>query len=202
MKLCILSLPQFFEQEALALSTLLQQGGFRLHLRKPGASPQELASLLEQIDPIYWSRIVLHDAFELVKDYPVGGLHLNQRNPQAPPSFRGSISCSCHNWDEVQANKSSCDYLFISPIFNSISKPNYARAFSQDELEEAQQKGWIDSQVIALGGITARRIPSLRALGFGGVAVLGAIWGDYMKCFSTSDLRHSLHSIITEIEAK
>ena len=72
--------------------------------------------------------------------------------------------------------KSSCDYLFLSPIFNSISKQGYEAAFTPETLQEAAQKGLIDSQVVALGGITLERIQQLHDWHFGGAAFLGDIW--------------------------
>jgi thiamine-phosphate pyrophosphorylase len=43
-------------------------------------------------------------------------------------------------------------------------------------MQEASAKGLIDKKVIALGGVRLENIPSLRQLGFGGVAQIGDIW--------------------------
>lgn len=71
--------------------------------------------------------------------------------------------------------KDECDYLFLSPIFDSISKAGYRSAFSHEQLQRAADEGVIDRKVIALGGVTPERIPYLHSLGFGGVAMLGAL---------------------------
>ena len=69
------------------------------------------------------------------------------------------------------------DYLFLSPIFQSISKEGYGNGFPWYELEEARERGFINPKVFALGGIDASHIRQLKGLGFGGAVVLGALWG-------------------------
>ena len=43
-------------------------------------------------------------------------------------------------------------------------------------LKSAMEKGIINHQVIALGGIDSSNIHQLATMGFGGAAVLGVIW--------------------------
>ncbi len=66
--------------------------------------------------------------------------------------------------------------MFLSPVFDSISKPGYGSRFSTEELREAAGKGLINAKVYALGGVDPSRFAELEALGFGGVALLGAAW--------------------------
>ena len=83
---------------------------------------------------------------------------------------------SCHSIEEVRTRKDECDYLFLSPIYDSISKEGYGSAFQREVLEKAASEGIIDKKVYALGGVSLEHIDELRALGFGGAAVLGALW--------------------------
>ena len=83
---------------------------------------------------------------------------------------------SCHTLEEVSRNKLKSDYVFLSPIFDSISKQGYHAAFTEETLRQAHHAGIIDKQVIALGGITPTNARKALSLGFGGVAVLGDIW--------------------------
>ena len=76
--------------------------------------------------------------------------------------------------------------MTLSPIYDSISKQGYKAAFSESEMKKACEKGIIDHQVIALGGIDSSHILHLTNMGFGGIAVLGMIHKD-------------LHSILTEL---
>lgn len=176
MKLIVITTPQFFEGEAAAIISLFRAGLEILHLRKPGASAAEVENLLRQLPAEYLPRIVTHEHFPLASPWHLKGIHLNGRNPQAPAGYAGHISRSCHSLEEVAKYKPSCSYVFLSPIYDSISKEGYASAFSRENLREARQAGVIDAKVIALGGIDVRRLPEVKALGFGGVALLGDIW--------------------------
>lgn len=151
----------------------------RLHLRKPKSSEEELASWLQNIDSQYYGRIVLHDHFNLISKFQLGGVHLNSRNPEYHKTTAEqdiTISRSCHSIAEVIQHKPECDYLFLSPIYDSISKEGYGAAFSRIDLKQAADEGIIDGKVLALGGISLEHIPEVRSMGFGGAAVLGALW--------------------------
>lgn len=176
MKLIVITTPRFYPGEGLILTRLFQEGMQRLHIRKPECSKEELCTLMEDIPPVYYSRIVLHDCFEIASALNTGGIHLNSRNRQIPDGFAGSISRSCHSLQEVQ-DSSSCNYVFLSPIFPSISKEGYGSGFSMETLKEASVCGIINEKVIALGGMDQQTIPLMKSLNFGGVAVLGALWG-------------------------
>ena len=176
-QLIAITLPTFFPREAQVITTLFQNGLERLHLRKPAASADELRRLLDEIPGEYHPAIALHDHFELWAEYPaIGGVHLNSRNAEVPPGFRGRISRSCHTFEEVVANR-QLDYCFLSPIFESISKEGYGSGFPMERLREAAQAGIITPQVFALGGISLETLPRLSGLPFGGAAVLGTFNG-------------------------
>lgn len=183
--LILITLPHFFPGEAAQIAQLFRAGLEVLHLRKPGASADEMAALLEQLPAEYLPRIVVHDHFGLAARYGLRGVHLNGRNPWPPAGHTGSLSRSCHSLDEVRTWKERCDYVFLSPIFDSISKQGYGAAFTPEALQAAHDAGLIDAKVVALGGITAQRIPALAALGFGGVAVLGDVWQQPPERFLT-----------------
>ena len=102
------------------------------------------------------------------------------------------LSVSCHSLEELSAHKAKFDYLFLSPIFDSISKKGYSGRFTREQLLEARDNGLIDKKIIALGGITAGNIPIIRELGFGGVAVLGSVWFSPSPVTSFEELRHNL----------
>lgn len=114
--------------------------------------------------------------------YHLHGIHLNRRNHQIPANFTGSISRSCHSLDEVrEALAFHYDYVFLSPIYDSISKQGYCHAFTSEQLTEAAKEGIINERVFALGGITEANIPQLEAWHFGGAAMLGNVWNQLIK---------------------
>ena len=62
MKLIVITTPQFFEGEAAAVTSLFQNGLEILHLRKPGASAEEMEYFLRQLPMEYTDGIRLHAA--------------------------------------------------------------------------------------------------------------------------------------------
>ena len=84
------------------------------------------------------------------------------------------ISTSFHTLSHLYNYDSLYQYVFISPVFDSISKKGYRSAFKEIEIVKALNQTKYD--VIALGGITIDRISKARQLGFSGIAVLGAFW--------------------------
>jgi thiamine monophosphate synthase len=180
MKLIVISKEKVFDGEPIWINELMGKYDFIFHLRKPGSTEKETEELIQQIDEAFYSRIVLHDHFPLAPKYHLGGVHLNSRNPEA--NFGGeywrhcSISRSCHSLQEVEEYKGLCNYVTLSPVFDSISKTGYNAGFSHETLKDASEKGIIENKVVALGGISSSNISYAIDLGFGGVAVLGAVW--------------------------
>ena len=167
--------PSFHEGEEYFLKRLLAHGVDLVHLRKPEASEQECAGLLESLSETERSRIVVHDFFGLALPYGLHGIHLNSRHNTVPDGYTGHVSRSCHSLEEVKQYKNACDYVFLSPIFDSVSKQGYASAFAYETLKQASGDGIIDGKVVALGGVTPDKISRLRSLNFGGAAMLGCV---------------------------
>lgn len=176
MKWIVITSPDFISGEATFIDRLFSEGLDLLHLRKPDASLKAYKRLLLQIPREWHSHIVLHEHFVLAEEFGLHGIHLNRRCSQISNAYHGSISCSCHTIEEVITQKDSKDYVFLSPIFDSISKVGYHAAFSPTLLKQAAVENVIDEKVIALGGITANNIPLVKEWHFGGVALLGDIW--------------------------
>ncbi|HEY9544312.1 thiamine phosphate synthase [Prevotella sp.] len=176
MKLIAITSPSFIEGEASFIPRLLDWGIDLIHLRKPDATIEACEQLIKNIPPSCYDRIVMHDFFELQAAYGLYGIHLNRRNPSVPDGFSGSLSRSCHSWEEVKGAQEMCDYVFLSPIFDSLSKQGYRSAFSPEELEKAARNGLIHKKIVALGGICAANLPQVRGYGFGGAALLGDLW--------------------------
>lgn len=166
-----------FATEAEAIRMLLGEGVWRVHLRLPAAAEGDVRRLIEALPPELYPRLSLHDRFNLAVEYGIGGVHLNGRNPAPPAGFGGVVSRSCHSLEEL-AGRTAEEYLFLSPVYDSISKQGYGAAFTRQELEAAGAAGVIGARTVALGGVTPERLPELAAWGFGGAALLGYLWGD------------------------
>jgi len=192
MKLLLMSTPYFFVEEHQILTALFDEGLEYLHLRKPNTEPVYSERLLSLIPETYRKRIVVHDHFYLKNEYKLRGIHLNERNSELPPGYKGHLSCSCHTAEEVVARKKMCDYLILSPIFNSISKQGYSSQFSPETLRELTRRKVIDHKVMALGGIDLENIRQLADYGFGGAFLLGAIWNRF-NIHTTQDFKELIN---------
>lgn len=160
--------------ESAIITDLLDSGAIdRVHLRRPGCGEAELRCLIEQLPRRLYGRLSLHDHLRLATAYGIGGIHLNSRNTTVPEGFRGTVSRSCHSPEELTACPPECTYAFLSPVFDSISKPGY-----RGRLDELTAAGCDLSRAVALGGVTPQDIPLLREAGFGGIAMLGHVWRD------------------------
>ena len=175
MRIIVITSPEIIPGEVSLINTLMEGGVWRLHIRKPQASLEEVRQLIEGIDRRWYPQLSLHDHHALAMEYGCG-IHLNARHPLAPECWQATVSASCHSIEEVEERKKTCDYVFLSPIFNSISKQGYAAAFTKEELADASRRGVIDESVIALGGVTPKHLGELARIGFGGGAFLGHVW--------------------------
>lgn len=155
--------------EPAILTAMLRQGADHVHLRHPSIPAQEMRRILRQMPPSMIPRVHIHDCFGLVGEFPDIGVHLNGRNPIEPKGHRGMLSRSCHSVAETAIGR--YDYVTLSPVFPSISKPGYRGHFTDDELQ-----GLMPGKVVALGGVTCERIGVVKRYPFMGVAVLGAVW--------------------------
>lgn len=192
MKLILLTNEEFFVEEDKIISSLFEEGLDILHLRKPGSDPVYSERLLTLLPDKYHKRIVIHDHFYLKKEFNLMGIHLNCRHPEPPAGYEGHVSKSLHSLEEVNEEKKQFDYVFLSPIFDSISKTCYPAAFNHENLLAARKAGIIDHKVMALGGISLKNIPQIKDYGFGGVVIKGDLWNQF-NIHSNKDFKELLN---------
>ncbi len=159
------------ENETFWLRIFFTAGLDCLHLRKPGFSREEYQALIEALPEKFHQRIILHDYPELAEKYGCG-FQLNKRNPAI--DFTPSVlSKSCHSREEaIEALEiEKCNFVTLSPFFNSISKQGYIANSNLFKITGLGTKN-----IVALGGITLESLPLIEDKGFGGAALLGDVW--------------------------
>ena len=184
MTVVVLTLPHPVPDEARHICDMLATGEADLvHIRKPGYTAAEAEEMVQRVldeaagrGMDIAPRLAMHDHFEVARRLHLGGIHLNGRNPLPPSGWQGRVSRSCHTLYEAVEWKPMCDYVSLSPVFDSISKPGYRAAFDAATLEEARRRGIIDGRVLALGGVTRGRLRLVAEMGFGGAMLLGDAW--------------------------
>ena len=169
-------------EEDKIITALFEEGLDILHLRKPETPAMYSERLLTLIPEKYHKRIITHEHFYLQEEFNLMGIHLNARNPKEPHDYSGHISCTRHSLDEVRNKIHFYDYLFLSPIYNCITKAGVTSGFTAEELRQAGKSKIIDSKVMALGGITPDNILEIKDYGFGGAVVMGDLWNKFNAC--------------------
>lgn len=169
------TVPYCFHTEAELITARLRSGeAHYVHIRKPDSPEDALERLLTNIPEEFYGRLCLHDCFPLAQKYNIGGVHLNSRNPAPPDQWKGRVSRSCHSMAEV-LTAGGLDYVTLSPVFPSLSKPGYTGSLDLEEV-----KAYLSEPhpvpVVALGGITEGCINTLWNMGFDGAAMLGDAW--------------------------
>lgn len=180
MKLIVFTPENIFDYESNIINKLFELELETLHLRKPNLNLYDYRAIIQNISTDFHKRIVIHNHFELANEFEIKGIHLKKSNINNLLYFKdinfNLISYSCHNLNEILEQKQNFQYLFLSPIFDSISKENYPSKISGNELFLFKNANIIDEKIIALGGINEHNIEKIYSLGFGGAAILGAIW--------------------------
>ena len=176
MRIIAITTPAMAVDDVVLIRRLLERGVDIVHLRKPDADAEYCRAVLSALTVEERSRIVIHDYAELYAEFSLLGIHQNRNIGALPAGYRGLKTRSCHTIEEVVRYKDECDYLFLSPIFDSISKEGCLSGFGAEELKRYATEGIIDDRVVALGGVTIDKIAYLRSLGFGGVAMVGALY--------------------------
>ncbi len=181
----VISSPTPITKEASLINLLFDEGLAIFHLRKPESSSQELVLLLQEINPIFYPKIVLHSHHYLAKSFGINRLHFNEVSRKqliedALETYKAEgviLSTSIHSTDDYNQLPDKFDYTFLSPVFDSISKPNYqAQKFNLNDIHKKT-----NTKLIALGGIDETNCMKAFEMGFDGIALLGAIWNSEDK---------------------
>ena len=180
MELTIITPTESHEKEIDWICQLLENGLQQLHLRKHTATNEELTEWMDDVPAIFHPKIVIHQQPEMLKEYNLGGFHLNQYHQHQKVEIkkmlqpRQSFSMSAHSFDEIK-NSTDFDYYFISPVFDSLSKHGLCAAFDKTTIENGLKEN-SDKKIFALGGVCAENLKALKKMGFAGAATLGNIW--------------------------
>jgi thiamine monophosphate synthase len=102
-------------------------------------------------------------------------VHLSSTEPF--PAIRPSlVGRSCHHGADVdQAVAERCDYVFVSPVFATASKPGYGPPLGPAGLAALCRP---NLPVYALGGVLPEHVAACRQAGAYGVAVMGPVLRD------------------------
>jgi thiamine-phosphate pyrophosphorylase len=169
-----ITLPGIWPNEAQALFALVENGAQIIHIRKPGVAESALCEYLATIHPEILYHLTIHHHPHLAGTFGLGGVHAK---PEMLAAVGGTLrkSASCHDWGEVKACTGRADYVFLSPVFDSVSKAGYRAAFAGEQLKILLRDP-DRPPVAALGGITPQTAPLAHTWGFENAAAIGSLW--------------------------
>lgn len=164
-------------QEVEAIRNLMSEKVI-VHVRKKEKTQEEMSTYLDQFNGLDKEYITIHGYPDLAINYKLGGIHLSASD-LLPEDFnwQGRLSRSCHSFSEIFKLDQIYSYVFLSPVYNSISKPGYNSSFSEEELI-SNLSHIKDQNVYALGGVTVEKFDELDRFGFVGAAISGDFWNN------------------------
>lgn len=183
MELILFTFPKDYVKEIELLNLFLGDKSLTVHIRKPSFSEDDLRFFLNNINKEFHPQLVIHNHLYLLKEYNLKGFHCTRLFlSKSKLIFEDLIkeypnktfSKTCHSLKELENTNERYSYVFLSPIFDSISKDNYPSAFNLKEVGKLLEKTII--KVVALGGISTSNLKQIKDYNFYGTGLLGSVW--------------------------
>ena len=137
------------------------------------------AAKLKALCARYGVPYVVNDSVEIALAIDADGVHVGQsdirgrdiRELMGPDKILGISAGTVE--EAVAAEKAGADYIGVGAVFGTSTKKN-ARNLSVEKLKEISNA--VSIPVVAIGGINAQNLSSLKGSGVDGVAVVSAIF--------------------------
>ena len=143
----------------------------------PAPDRQKLATALTSLLPSDSGRLGIASDVALAANQPRPWVHLAQRDVPVDRSSPVLVGRSCHTANEVRlARDEGCDYVTISPVDITDSKPGYGPALGADGVRCLVHEAG-DMPVWVLGGVTPDNVDQWLCAGARGIAVMGGVMG-------------------------
>lgn len=189
----VITNPVSLKKEVDTINALFANGLDILHIRKPDSLPDEIRYLIENINDEYHPKLALHQHHEMASDYYINRLHFNEKARQGfnegcklSAKKQWIFSTSVHSVESFNELNHAFNYAFLSPVYDSISKPGYMAGFENKDTLKGRNN--FAAKLIGLGGINSANCIKTIDVGFDSVAFLGAIWqsenpiSEFKKC--------------------
>jgi len=158
-------------------------GGVSLvQLREKSVSTREYVEIARRIQNVLKLRgipLVINDRVDVALAVGAEGVHLGQEDMPYPEARKvlgrkAIIGLSVENMDQaLEAEKLDVDYLGVSPVFLTPTKPDTKAPWGLDGLGRLRQRS--RHVLIAIGGINSSNALQVLEAGADGLAVVSAI---------------------------
>jgi len=143
----------------------------------PATERRRLLGGLVALGRHYGAAVTVHDDIDAAIQAGAAGVHLPSGSRPAAARARlpdKMIGASAHSAKETaELVRGGADYVTLSPVFLTASKPGYGPALGLVRL--ARIVAQVSGPVVALGGITAENAASCLSAGAHAVAVMGEV---------------------------
>ncbi len=178
----LISNPIVITNELNTIHALFENGMELFHIRKPEFTELEMKNFIAAIGREFSNQLSLHSHHQLAEEFGINRIHFTEeiRNKTSEGKLKYwkeknfHLSTSIHKIEDYEKLSDAFEYAFLSPVFKSISKPDYVSSI--DFKTELKNKKKNKIALIALGGITANTAKTAFQYGFDDIALLGTIW--------------------------
>lgn len=185
MYIIVISPSKMQENETRIVTELFEHGLQTFHLRKPSMSTKEMRQYIESIPPHFHNRIVIHSHHNLLKNFPLKGIHLTRQHLKRKfysalrvrflkmrrPSI--IVTTSFHKIASLYENKKIYDYVLLGTIFDIVSD-KFNAGYSERSLRAAIERSIVP--VVARGGTHSENVGMCHEIGFAGASFYSRIW--------------------------
>jgi thiamine-phosphate pyrophosphorylase len=179
----------------------LEAGCRWVMVREKDLATAEIRPLLDSITALaadFGATVTVNNDFTAASLCNLPGVHLPQGQPVATirrvMGAQKLIGVSAHSVVEAQtAIAEGANYITMSPIFPTESKPGYGPALELVGLAAVTQS--VSAPVLALGGVTAENAVDCIRAGAAGVAVMGSVMRSKTPGAVIRDLIAALSSV-------
>jgi thiamine-phosphate pyrophosphorylase len=153
-----------------------------VQLREKDLDAGELFRLAGELRALTWrygARLVVNDRADVALAVGADGLHLPAAGlpPEAARRVIGAdrlLGVSTHSAAEAEAaGRRGADYVVFGPIHDTPAKRAYGAPQGLEALAVAVARATVP--VLAIGGLTAERVPAVARAGAAGIAVIRAL---------------------------
>lgn len=166
-----------------AVELAIQGGVTVVQLREKECTSREFYQIAKDVKAVtdaYEVPLLINDRLDIALAVGADGVHLGQtdipihvaRDVLGPDKIVGATANTLAKAEE--AWKSGADYLGVGDVFGTSTKADTTHV-TLEELKAIKES--VEIPVIAIGGVKAENIASLRETGVDGVAVISAIIG-------------------------
>ncbi|HEX7316448.1 MAG TPA: thiamine phosphate synthase [Pyrinomonadaceae bacterium] len=163
----------------------LCEGGARVvQLREKALPAREFyAEVLEALRVArgFGARVIVNDRVDVALAAGADGVHVGQDDmpPEAARALLGGemvLGFSTHGVGQAsEAARLPVDYVAIGPVFDTASKEKPDPVVGLEGVRRVRAAVGVGVRLVAIGGVTLERAPSVLAAGADSVAVIGAL---------------------------